>query len=227
MTDQMWKTEIELQEPSSEGLAINSAAVDAMFRADLGVSDGTAGREEEFEAPAKNGTYGTGADWGKRRDFSATATLREDVRPMRFVALYRDRRKPYHLMVPVLESRLKRYGGRACHDAHGVGDVIDELIDVPADVELEGFTSWQGQARASLFTEYISAIERGDIVCPRSEPWRVAHRYVTTDDLYGSGHPPDEFIAGALAYRATRLKGEPEKPVLPPGRRLTWGGAAV
>ena len=131
---------------------------------------------------------------------SAIATLRTDVRPKRFVALYRDRKKPYHVMVPTLAKRLTRYGGVACHDAHGIGAVIDELLTV----DVEAYTQWQGAARIALFSEYISAVEKGDILAPLSEPWYRAHRYVTNDDLYGKGHPPDEFIGCALAYRASR-----------------------
>lgn len=197
MTDAMWTTEVELQEPSAEGLAIATEAVEAMFC--LGRSEGRAGVEERIEAPDADGEYGHGGDWGKRTDFSATATLRKDVSPMRFVALYRDRRKPYYVMAETLNSRTRDYGGRAAHDANGVGEAVGEHL---TGEEVIHFRQWQGAARIRLFSHYIRAIEQGQVEAQRSEPWYRAHRYLTNADLYGTGHPPDEFVACALAYYA-------------------------
>ncbi len=59
----------------------------------------------------------------------------------------------------------------------------------------------QGKERAELFSKYIMAIESGTIIAPDIRFMRDEHKYVTTDDLYGSGHPPDSFVAGSLAYR--------------------------
>lgn len=198
MTKGMWDTEVELQEPSAEGLAIDPDLVEKMFDARLGQDAGVLGRDVEYETPSPRGAYATGGDWGKFGHHTCTATLRTDTRPMWFMAFYRDRRRPYHLMVPVFNARMKRFPGTGAHDAHGVGNVIDEMMES----ETEPYTAWAGAARRALFTEYIAAIERGDVMAPRSEPWRAAHRYVTNDDLYADGHPPDEFVACALAYRA-------------------------
>lgn len=202
MTEAMWRTEVELQEPSAEGRALDPDAVERMFVRDLGESDGRTGQVEEFEAPMPGATYSTGADWGKAHDYTAIPTLRTDCQPMRFVAFYRDRKKPFHLIVPEFDRRLGYYGGVGCHDAHGIGAVVDEMLE--RKHLTEGYTQWQGPARMALFSEYISAIERGQIQAPLSEPWYRAHRYVTNDDLYGNGHPPDEFVGCALAYRAAR-----------------------
>ena len=90
------------------------------------------------------------------------------------------------------------------------GEGVREMFTV----EVEDFTGWNGQERVRLFSDYIAAIERGDIIAPLSEPWYRAHRYVTNDDLYGSGHPPDEFIACALAYRAARLASSKSKGII-------------
>lgn len=222
MTADMWRTEVELQEPSSEGRAVDIDAVERMFRRDLGDTDGKSGKDEEFAAPVAGGTYAHGADWGKRRDYCGVASLRTDTRPMRFVAFYRDRKKPYHLMTPVLSRRLERFGGHGAHDAHGVGDVIRETLVVPGDSTLDDYTAWQGAQRIALFSEYIAAIERGEVEAPLSEPWYRAHRYVTNDDLYGAGHPPDEFVACALAYRASKGSAVPAKGPVKVSS-LVWG----
>lgn len=219
MTAQMWRTEVELQEPSAEGRAIDPDAVERMFRRDLGETDGFAGKVEEFEAPAPGGNYATGGDWGKSAHYTAAATLRTDVSPKRFVCLYRNRKAAYHVMSAKYDEIVRRYGSSAMHDAHGVGAVIEENLTV----EAEGYTNWQGAKRIALFSEYISAIEKGDIVAPLSEPWYRAHKYVTNDDLYGNGHPPDEFIACALAYRAWHGDGTPQEPVK---RARVWGSAS-
>jgi hypothetical protein len=51
-----------------------------------------------------------------------------------------------------------------------------------------------------VFTEYIAGIEQYGIRSPRIQFPYSEHKYVTHKDLYGSGHPPDSFIAGALAW---------------------------
>jgi hypothetical protein len=197
MTEAMWLTEVELQEPTAEGLAIVREAVAGMFRGPE--SDGKPGVEERWEEPVGGATYAHGSDWGKRTDYSATATLRTDVKPMRFVALYRDRRRPYYVMAETLNERQRDYGGPASHDANGVGEAVGEHL---TGDEVEHFRTWQGPARIRLFSRYIKAVESGSVLAPRSRPWVDAHRYLTNADLYGTGHPPDEFVACALAYRA-------------------------
>mgnify|MGYP001609297948 CR=1 FL=1 len=199
MTDLMWRTEVELEEPTAQGLAITREAVEAMFDQELGESDGATGRDEIFQASMKSGAYAHGADWGKRHDYTAIATIRTDQEPFRFVAFYRDRKRPYHLMMAVLNSRQAKYGGPVTHDANGVGEHAREMLTGDS---IEHYTQWQGQPRHMLFNDYINAIERGLVRAPRSRPWLDAHKYVTNDDLYGTGHPPDEFVGCALAYRA-------------------------
>jgi hypothetical protein len=59
-----------------------------------------------------------------------------------------------------------------------------------------------GQRRADIFTRYIAGIESGVIEAPMIHYADGEHRYVTNDDLRGAGHPPDTFVAGALAFDA-------------------------
>jgi hypothetical protein len=76
---------------------------------------------------------------------------------------------------------------------------VGDHLEVPADTEAFDMV---GRARTRLFQEWIAALERGEFAGPLIESAYQAHRTVTFDDLYGSGHPPDEFIAAALAWRA-------------------------
>jgi hypothetical protein len=102
-------------------------------------------------------------------------------------------------MAEVMNGRSTEYGGRVAHDANGVGEAVGEHL---TGEDVIHFRKWQGPPRIKLFSRYIRAVERGEVLLPRSEPWYRAHRYLTNADLYGSGHPPDEFVACALAYYA-------------------------
>ncbi len=168
-----------------------------MFDTAYGEEEDVIGKYYEFEEPDLDGLYAHAADWGKRRDFSAIPTLRYDCEPRRFVAFYRDRKKPYRLMAPNLNERMERYGGKGIHDANGVGEVVGEYLTH----DVEAYTSWQGEARSTLFNNYINAIEKGRVKAPRVKAWYRAHKYVLNDDLFGKGHPPDEFVACALAWK--------------------------
>ena len=54
---------------------------------------------------------------------------------------------------------------------------------------------WSGRARIDLFRNYIGAVERHEIVCPRIDALYTEHKYCGEDDLYGPGHPPDTVVA--------------------------------
>lgn len=199
VTAAMWAAEYDLQEPSPESRAIQPQMVDAMFRADLGTYGGRPGEEIEHEQPEPGATYATGADWAKDRDWTVVVTLRTDTAPMRLVAYRRDGRRPWPQMVEILDRRVARYPGTTAHDATGLGDVVDDLLTSEADgVKLVG------RARADLLSDYIKAIENGELVAPRIEHAYGEHKYATLNDVYGSGHLPDSICAGALALYAHR-----------------------
>ena len=206
----MWKTEVELQEPNPEGRAIDPEGIKKMFNANLGIYSGELGDRLIFEEPVKSeddekpATYGVGADWGKHHDKSIFTVWRFDVRPVRLVAFYHLGRRPWPMMIRAYQDLAKKYGGgidmdtaAAAHDATGIGDVIHDYLEVPA----EGVVM-RGPTRADLIHEYIMAIEAGDLEAPMIHYMYDEHRFVTTDDLMGSGHPPDSFVGGAMGYRA-------------------------
>ncbi len=207
VTDAMWKAEYDLQEPSPEGRAILPEAVDACFRKELGEYDGELGREVIIEEPVKNGRYAHGADWAKKKDFTILDTFRIDVRPMRRVAWVKLGRMAWPTMISKFDARVKKYGGKACHDATGVGDVVAGYLNV----EAEGVIL-TGQTRSDVFTKYIAAIENGAIESAAIRYCEGEHRYCTNEDLSGKGHPPDSFVAGAMAYRAAESSGRDVAP---------------
>lgn len=199
VTEAMWSAEYDLQEPSSDGRAIVTEKVDAMFDPARGTYVGGDAESIEIEAPVKSGRYATGADWARKRDNTVVVTLRIDVKPARLVAFERLNRRPWPTMVKVFNDRVKRYPGNAAHDGTGVGDVVAGYLTVQAESFL-----MVGRDRADLLSEYINAIENGELAAPRIEFMYGEHRFASPDVIYGSEHPPDTLVAGALAYHASK-----------------------
>jgi len=130
--------------------------------------------------------------------------LKTTIRNWQCVAWAGMNRAPWPVMVGIAEERLRKYPSAFAHDATGLGNVISDYFDPDlrrryqrtfADVVMGS-----GRARQDLFSNYISAIEAGRIRYPRINSAYRAHLYVTWGDLFGHGHPPDEFVAGAIAW---------------------------
>lgn len=202
VTASMWEAEYDLQEPSPEGRAILPEKVSLCFRKELGEFDGRNGEEIIVEQPVAGARYAHGCDWAETKDWTVIDTLRIDCRPMKRVAWLRIGRMAWPTMIRKFNERVQKYGGQACHDATGLGKVVDDYQTVQA----EGI--WlSGQVRADIFSDYIVAIENGTIVSPFIRYCEGEHRYCTNDDLRGSGHPPDSFVAGAMAFKASQRGG--------------------
>ena len=202
-TAAMWDTEYELQEPSPESRAIMPDAVRAMFDRRLGIYEGKSREYIEAEPPLVGATYAHGADWAKSVDWTEILTIRTDVSPARLVAYERMQRLPWPQMVQRFEERQLRYGlecSRAAHDGTGLGDVIDGYLTQEAEKVV-----LVGRIRSDLFSNHISAIENGEFVSPYIESLVGQYLYCSVDDLYGSGHPPDGFVAGAMSWYAKTL----------------------
>jgi len=202
VTARQWEVEYELQEPVAEGRAIMTEAVEAMFDPTLGRYKGAIGEYIEVEPPQRGARYATGADWAKEQDYTVIVTWRVDVHPHRLVAFERRQREPWPRMVQRFDWRVKRYKGKALHDATGLGDVIDDYkTSRSVGVQMVG------SRRKALFSNYVAAIENGSFIAPYIEWMRDEHRFCAVDDLYGSGHPPDSIVAGSLAYAASMRGG--------------------
>jgi hypothetical protein len=194
---EVWSVEYDMQRPSRMALAIDRAAVEAMFDASLASYDDQDGQEITFEEPARNGVYAHGADWARSEDWTVFVVLRIDTTPYRVVAYKRQRRKPWPVMVPDFDRMVTRYPGRANHDGNGIGDVVAGYLTVKAEAVAES-----GRLRTETLNNYINAIERGMILSPYIRSMYEEHAGARVNDLYGTGHLPDSFQAGALAYRA-------------------------
>jgi hypothetical protein len=202
ITNAMWETEYDLQEPSPESRAIQPAAVDEMFQRSLGEFEGSPDEYIEIEPPHPKASYATGADWAKERDWTIITTYRTDVRPIKVVAWKRTGRLDWPVMIKDYTERCQRYPGGSLYDETGIGNVIESYIGQPGMVMV-------GQARADLLTEYIAAIERREIVSPFIRWAFTEHKFASRKDVYtaSEGHLPDTISAGALGYRAFNTGG--------------------
>lgn len=215
----MWDAEYDLQEPSFAGRAIDGDAVDYAFSAELGETDA-----DHWIDPHHNQQHmlhATGIDWAKERDLTVIATFDASApgEPWRCVQWQCFNKIAWPMQVARAEQQYERFGGFLSHDATGIGNVLADYLS--ADLRRRNQTriidqTLNGQARATIFTDYISAIEDGMIVYPRIERAYREHKYVTMDDLFGKGHPPDSFVAGAVAWSLRKLMGTGQI-VLPQG----------
>jgi hypothetical protein len=203
----MFSIEYDLQEPSFEGRAIDQAMVEACFDPALGEFEGNLNERIIIKMPEVfprgKAPYRTGTDWAKENDFTVIATFDSREKPWVCIAWERTGRMPWPIMVGKLDTRMRTYGGKSAHDATGLGNVVSDYLADKTDVE---DIVLGGRLRADIFTEYITAIEAGEIKYPRIEWAYQEHRYVTNDDLYGRGHPPDSVVAGALAWHLRKRR---------------------
>lgn len=198
VTARMFNVEYDLQEPSVEGRAIDTDAVEVMFQRDLGVFEGKSGEYIEIQEPQTHAKYITGVDWARINDWTVICTFRVDGGMWKLVAFERVNRIPWPTIVEKVNKRIDRFGGQLAHDLTGSGDVVNDYLRHKARGIL-----LVGRARAELFADYIIAIENGEIEAPRIDWMYREYMYATVDDLYGQGstsHPPDSFVAGALAW---------------------------
>ncbi len=195
-SEKMVEQELEGAFIDIEGGAFQPDKVDLMFRPELGDWDGTDGQYLEAEPPQAGATYSTGADWARKRDWTEIVTVRLDCWPAKIVAFEKMRRLPWPVMVGKFDERLRRYPGDAAHDATGLGDVVSGYVTVEAeDVILVGRT------RADTLSNWVNAVERGEVVAPFIRSLYNEHKFCSYEDLYGAGHPPDGVVACALAWR--------------------------
>lgn len=202
----MWDTEYELQEPSVENRAIDSDLVAMCFDKSLG--EFTGGSPIRSEEPLSGQRYVTGVDWAKAQDWTVIATFR--LPEYVCVSWQAHQKKPWQVMVRYAFDQWQAYGGELVHDATGLGTVVDDLLkDLVRDrLQLRHvipITMSRGLNNA-MYSEYIAGIERGHVKYPRIEMAYDEHRYATIDDLYGNGHTPDSFVAGALAFSQRQSK---------------------
>lgn len=207
----MWESEYDLQEPSFEGRAFNTELLDLAFsirELRRGESEYT-GDEKGiiYRMPVSGRVYVTGADWAKNVDKTIVATFDATEDPWVCVAWQKMGKMPWPEMVGRAYRQWQMYGGEIVHDATGLGNVVDDILKEMAHKSLHRrihpYVISGGQAKASLYSEYVAAVEQWQVVYPMIRFCYDEHRYCRDEDLYGSskqGHTPDSVVAGALAW---------------------------
>lgn len=208
VTANMWVVEYENQEPSVTGRAIESEKVAALFDEGLGDWAGDVDQVVWVEEPRDDGDYVVGADWARDQHHTvikAFEVLSRDPVVIRLVAYLKTHRRPYPEMTAMFDHMVAYYDARGCHDATGVGGGIRDFFAETTQRHVEDVTM-VGRARRTLFVDYVAAIEAGRVMGPMIRGDHRSHLYVTEDDLRerGGGHPPDDVVAGAMAYRAAK-----------------------
>lgn len=191
--ESMWNAEYELQEPSIEGRAIVTEAVDATFDPTLDWA------EKGVQA---GGKYSMGIDWAQERDQTVISIFDVSKSPMELVYYDHMNRLPWPVMISRANEVAKLYRATVHHDATGLGGVVADYMEgtVPGLRRQINDVILAGRKRSDLLTEYIAGIEKGEIIAPRLEHPYLEHKYATIDDIYGSGHLPDSICSMALAY---------------------------
>lgn len=197
VTHLMWQTEYENQEPNPATRAILPEAVELVFDPKLGQYNGSLYEYIELEAPQKGAMYVNAADWAKENDCTVIDTFRVDVVPIRLVAFERTGRLKWPMMVERYNLRCKRYPGSNVHDNTGLGDVVQDYLTVSATG-----CNMTGLARTQMLNAYISALENAQMRYPRIQSAYGEHKFASVKDVFGSGHLPDTFSAGALGWYA-------------------------
>lgn len=218
VSELMWKTEYELQEPNFGERAIDSDAVNRCFDPAMGIFAGDI--NTITQTPRVEGRhYITAVDWAKTQDQTIITTFDVTERPWVCVAWQKINRLPWPMLVKRALDQWREYGDKFIHDATGVGaaaqDIIREQTTSQEFNRVIPVVMGGGRDRDAFYTEYISAIEHDDIRYPRINYAYDEHRYVSSEDLFtGKGHAPDTVVAGALAWSARRKN---SKPVIPLG----------
>ncbi|CAB4176097.1 hypothetical protein UFOVP978_8 [uncultured Caudovirales phage] len=197
----MWDAEYELQEPSFEGRAFDIDAIHLMFSRSP-KCDGRAGQEFIFQKPEPGVQYVTGVDWAREKDWTVIWTFRTDTAPWETVAFQRTNKEYWQSMIAKLNDRLQRYPGMCAYDSTGIGNVVGDYIEEHHDVTVVPVIL-SPSSKATLFSDYIAAVEQNNISAPQIDFALTEHRYCRLLDLFGNsrdGHPPDSVVAGALAW---------------------------
>ena len=224
----MWDAEYELGEPAIGDRAFDSDAVKTAFSLKFapGESSGTGAgylehtekkdfEEYRFERWAKDGIYVAGCDWAKRKDMTVIWVARLDGPKRRLVYFQRVNRRPYPVMIGAFNRELRHYrirNGGAYHDSTGLGDVVDDYVDIRA----RGFTM-TADKRSKMLNNYVNAVQKRARSIPAIPSAYREHLYARVGDLYARDAPttkdeaefhlPDTVCAAALAeYAANRVR---------------------
>lgn len=201
VSKERWRVEYELGEPSIGNRAIDSEAVEKMFSLE---APDPVKMTREFEQVCYDDfrtdrDYVIAADWAQAVDWTVITVWDVTTDPIKCVYYIRMKRRPYPYMVGWFNKLQKHYNAQGIHDATGLGSVVKDLMDA----RVRNFIM-AGRDRDDMLSEFVSAVERGQIQAPKIGSFYREILYASVDDLYSRSkdfHLPDSFCSAALAWR--------------------------
>lgn len=206
---EMWRVEYELGEPSIGNRAFTTEFVDKTFSDEREPLSKTVYKDFEeftFDEPVRDAQYVAAADWAKERDYTVITVTRVDTPQRELVYYLRVNRQPYPVMIRYFGRAIQKYDAVAMHDATGLGNVINDLIEA-AGVPARKFIM-AGTKRADMLSEFVASIENDMWRIPRvlTKPY-TEMKYCRVGDLYSTAqefHLPDTVCSLALAEHMSR-----------------------
>ena len=226
---EMWRVEYELGEPSIGNRAFDSEKVEKMFSMPPPTEKQTIKvakdfEQYQFEPYNLSSDYVVAADWAKEQDFTVISCWDVTLFPIRLVYYARMRRRSYPAMIEYFNKIMHKYNAEAIHDATGLGNVVQDYLDVRA----RGFLM-TGAKRDNMLSEYISGVENERVRAPRIDSMYKNHLYCSVEQIYSRGkefHLPDEVCSAALAWNLVAKRAVPAEPVvIPSNDDANWMGA--
>lgn len=201
-----WRVEYELGEPSIGNRAIDSEAVEKMFSLPCPEPKSLTRDYEEYvyEELKHDRDYVIAADWAQAVDYTVITVWDVTQAPIHCVYYIRMNRRPYPFMIGKFNTLQKKYNAQGIHDATGLGRVVADLIDG----KVRNFIM-AGRERDDMLSEFVAAVERGEISSPRIPSFYREVLYASTEDLFQRGkdfHLPDSFCSAALAWKLVSHK---------------------
>jgi hypothetical protein len=209
-TKERFDMEYNNKEPQGEGRIFLDAAVDKVFNIEESKEDpgkqiftkgnykGAVADRIRIEDPQEGAVYYHGADWAQTKDSTVFVTFKKQDKgkPDVLVNWERYHKQPWGVVIARFNDITSEYGGTSSHDCTGGGQVIGDLISSDSI----GVDFRQRKLITDIFTDYIIAIENGEISMPYIEHAYFEHKWLTFEQAYGKDHAPDSFVAGALAW---------------------------
>lgn len=205
VSDEAWENEYLLNEPSIEGRLFNSEQLNFLFDRRLGEFKGDEGEMCRIEKP-RGMACNSGVDWAKQQHYTVIVTAEEHSDgPDLIVAFERIRRRPWPEIIGQYNKRIMDYGGKACHDSTGVGDVVQDYLVVDSD----GFNFSAYDEAKNMINSFVGAVQRKEYKMPYIEYAYNTLKYVTQEHVDNKKHRPDVLAALALMHRAKRTTSNP------------------
>ena len=220
VSKERWRVEYDLGEPSIGNRAFDSQAVEDTFSLPCPepIRKTRDYEEYEYEKVRQDRDYVISADWAQAVDFTEITVWDVTSDPIRCVYRVRMRRLPYPKMIGVFNMLQNRYNAaEGIHDSTGLGRVVSDLLEN----RVRNFVM-AGRDRDNMLSEYVAAVERGQIRAPRMQTMYKEHLYCAVEDLYARGkefHLPDSVCSAALAWKLVSHKFPAVEPLgLPKGK---------